>query len=215
MRPINMDFLQSYQWNPSIRYRSHLFYHSHSYLSQFLQPLFFSISFTFGYFLRFPRSSFSTVFNFFCCIFVFSPFWSCNLDRSSDSTSLLFKSIPIWRVWFFYCYYFAEHFDVVESFEIQSSNIRNDVIRTKYCMKQGVNQSNIKTVLDEAENVGRKVFSQSNFHRTWFYFIKHKFFFFCHFWVLLNRCNISSNRAFLLCWMKCWIGLTRPLEAED
>ena len=41
-------------------------------------------------------------------------------------------------------------------------------------------------------------------HAVWF------FLFFCNFWVLLNRSNISSNMAFLSCCMKCWIGLTRP-----
>ena len=54
------------------------------------------------------------------------------------------------------CYYFAERFTFVESFKIRSSNIRNDVIRMKCWMKQGVNQSNMKTVLDEPENIDEK-----------------------------------------------------------
>ena len=55
---------------------------------------------------------------------------------------------------FFYYYYFAERFSFVGSLEIGSSNIRNDVIKIKCWMKQGVNQSNMKIVLDEPENVG-------------------------------------------------------------
>ena len=55
---------------------------------------------------------------------------------------------------FFYCYYFAERFSFVESFEIRSSNIQNDVMRMKCWMKQRVNQSNIKILLDAPENVG-------------------------------------------------------------
>ena len=31
------------------------------------------------------------------------------------------------------------------------------------------------------------------------------FFLFCYFYLLLKWSNISSNMAFLLCWMKCWI----------
>ena len=54
----------------------------------------------------------------------------------------------------FYCYHFAERFSFVESFEIRSSNIRNDVIRMKSWMKQGANRSNMKIVLGEPENVG-------------------------------------------------------------
>ena len=112
---------------------------------------------------------------------------------------------------FFYCHYFAERFSFVESFEIRSSNIWNDVIRMKCWMKQRVNQSNMKILLDEPENVRWKICSQSNFHPTRFFFIEHDFFIFCYFCVL-NRSSISSNMAFLLCWMKCWIDLTRLLE---
>ena len=54
------------------------------------------------------------------------------------------------------CYYFAEHFSFVESFKIQSFNIRNDVTRMKCWMKQGVNQSNMKILLDEPENLDEK-----------------------------------------------------------
>ena len=57
-----------------------------------------------------------------------------------------------------------------------------------------------------------KICSQSDFHPTQFSFIEHDIFFFCYFCVLLNRPSISSNMTFLLCWMKCWIGLARPLE---
>ena len=71
------------------------------------------------------------------------------IDRWSESSSLLFKFIVI-----FCCYYFTEQqFSFVESFEIRSSNIRNDVIRMKCGMKQGVNRSNMKIVLDEPKNV--------------------------------------------------------------
>ena len=122
------------------------------------------------------------------------------------------QAISIWCVSFFYCYYFAERFSFVGSFEIGSSNIWNDVIRIKFWMKQGVNQSNMKTVLDEPENVGWKFCSRSNFHPTQYIFMEHDFFLiFCYFCVLLNRSDISSNMAFLLCWMKYCIGLTRSL----
>ena len=113
---------------------------------------------------------------------------------------------------FFIVIIFAERFSFVESFEIRSSNIRNDVIRIKCWMKQKVNQSNMKILLDEPENVAWKIWSQSNFHPTRFFFIEHVFSFFCYFGILLNRSNISSNMAFLLCWMKCWISVTRLLE---
>ena len=155
--------------------------------------------------------SFSAIFNFFCSIFMFFSTCSCNLGRWSES-SLLFCSFPFDVYDFFYCYYFAERFSFVESIEIQSSNIRNDVIRMKCWMKQRVDQSNMKILLDEPENVGWNICSQSNFHSTRYFFIEHYFFLFCYFCVLLNRSNISSNMAFLLSWMKCWIDLTRPLE---
>ena len=109
----------------------------------------------------------------------FSQFCSCNLDWWSESSSLLFKLISIWYVRFFYCYYFAKCFSFVESFEIRSSNIWNDVIRMKCWMKQEVHRSNMKIILDEPKNVGRKTYSQSNFHPTQFFFIQPDFFFFC------------------------------------
>ena len=123
---------------------------------------------------------------------------------SSESSWLLFKLISIWCVWFFYCYYFAERFSFVESFEIRSSNIRNDVIRMKCWIKQGVNQSNMKIVLSSnmPENVGWKMYSRSNFHPARFFFIQYDFFFFfffCYFCFLLNRSNISFFMVFLLC----------------
>ena len=134
------------------------------------------------------------------------------LDWWSESSCLLFKLFRFDVCHFFYCYYFAERFSFVGSFEIGSSNIWNDVIRIKFWMKQGVNQSNMKTVLDEPENVGWKVCSRSNFHPMQYIFMEHDFFFFfCYFCVLLNRSDISSNMAFLLCWMKYCIGLTRSL----
>ena len=89
------------------------------------------------------------------------------------------------------------------------SYIRIDVWKMKCWMKQGVNRSNMKIALDEPENFEWKICSRANFHPTWFFTIKHNFFFFCYYCVLLNRSSISSNMAFLLCWMKCWIGLTR------
>ena len=61
------------------------------------------------------------------------------------------------------------------------------------------------------ENVGLKTCLLSNFHPTRFFSIQYGFFFFCYFCVLLNGSNVSYNMAFLLCWMNCWIGLTRPL----
>ena len=141
-----------------------------------------------------------------------SPFCSCNLDRWSES-SLLLRSFRF-DVYDFYCvWYFAERFSFVESFEIQSSNLWNDVIRMKCWMKPRIDQSNMKILLDEPENVVWNICSRSNFHSTRFFFIEHDFFlFFCYFCVLLNRSNISSSMAFLLCWMRCWIGLTRLLE---
>ena len=127
---------------------------------------------------------------------VLKPFCFCNLDRWSESSFVLFKLISIWCVWFFYCYYFAECF--VKSFGILSSNIQNDIIRLKCWMKQGVNQSNRKIVFNEPENVEWKNCFKSNFYQTWFFFIQN------------FQSNISSNMEFLLCWMKCWICLTRP-----
>ena len=55
-----------------------------------------------------------------------------------------------------YCYdvFFAERFSFVESFKIRSFNIRNDVTRIKWWIKQGANQSNMKIQLNEPENVG-------------------------------------------------------------
>ena len=82
-----------------------------------------------------------------------SPLCPCNLGRRSEF-SLLLCSFPLQVHDFFYCYYFAECFSIVESFEIQSSNIRNDVIRMKCWMKQRVDQSNMKSLLNEPENVG-------------------------------------------------------------
>ena len=122
------------------------------------------------------------------------------------------QAISIWCVSFFYCYYFAERFSFVGSFEIGSSNIWNDVIRIKFWMKQGVNQSNMKTVLDEPENVGRKFCSRSNFHPTQYIFMEHDFFFY----FLLFLRSVRPIRYFiqhgiLLCWMKYCIGLTRSL----
>ena len=69
----------------------------------------------------------------------------------------------------FYCYYFAKRFSFIESFEIRSSTIRNDVKRMKYVMKQEANRSNMKIVLKEPENFGEKfvcyqIFIQNDFH---------------------------------------------------
>ena len=138
-----------------------------------------------------------------------SPFCSCKLDRWSESSLLLVKLNFIWCVWFFYCYYFAGRLNFVESFEIWSPNIRSDVRRMKCWMKQRVNQSNLIILLDEPENVGWKICSQSDFHLTRFSSSSMFFFFFGYFCVLLNWSNISSNMAFLSCWMKCWTGFAR------
>ena len=124
--------------------------------------------------------------------FYSSPFCSCNLDRWPESSLLLFKLISIWSAWFFYCYYFAKRFSFVESFEIRSSNIRNNVIKMEFCMKQEVNRSNMKIVLDESESVVWKICFQSNFHPTRFFFSQHDFFFFCYFCVPLKE---SSNET--------------------
>ena len=51
-------------------------------------------------------------------------------------------------------YYFAECCSLVELFEIRCFTIRDDFTRMKFWMKQGVNQSNMKILLDEPENVG-------------------------------------------------------------
>ena len=134
-----------------------------------------------------------------------SPFCSCNLDRWSESSLLLFKLILIWCVWFFYSYYFAERFSFDESFEIRSSNIRNDVIRMKCWIKPRVNNTTWKFCWMSLKMLHEK-FARNQI------FIQHDFFFLCYFCILLNRSNISSNMTFLLCWIKCWIGLTRPLE---
>ena len=97
-----------------------------------------------------------------------SSFCSCNLDRWPESSSLLFKLISIRRGWFLYCYYFPERFSFLESFDIRSSIIRNNVIRMKCWMKQRVNQSNMKTVLDE-QNFAQFSSNPISLHRTWFF----------------------------------------------
>ena len=50
-------------------------------------------------------------------------------------------------------------------------NIRNNDMRMKCWMKQGVNRYDMKTVLDEPENVRWKICSRSNFHSTWFFLL--------------------------------------------
>ena len=47
----------------------------------------------------------------------------------------------------------------VESFEIQSFNICNNGTGMKCWVKLGLNRSNMKTVLDEPENVGWNICS--------------------------------------------------------
>ena len=94
----------------------------------------------------------------------------------------------------------------LDACEIRSSNIQNDVIRIKCWMIQGINQSNLKTVLAEPENVDWNIFSRSIFIQYNFFSSNMVFNFFYYFWS-----NIYSNIAFLLCWLKCRIGLTRPL----
>ena len=74
---------------------------------------------------------------------------------------------------------FSERFSLAESFEIQSSNIRNDVIRMKCWMKQGVNRCNIKTELDDPENVGRQIFIQHDFSSSNMIFSFFAIFAFC------------------------------------
>ena len=118
---------------------------------------------------------------------LYSSSCSGNLERWSESSLLLLKVISIWYVQVYdmyrcmVCYYFAERFSFVESFEISSFNIRNDVTKIKCWMKQGVNQSNMKILLDEPENVAWKVCSQSNMIFSFFLAI---------FLLLLNRSNI-------------------------
>ena len=143
---------------------------------KFPQPFFFSIFFV--YFL------WSACFFFFRYLQLLllhpysSPLCSCNLDRWSES-SLLLCSFRFDVYHFFYCclWSFAERFSFVESFEIQSSNLWNDVTRMKCWMKPRVDQSNMKILLDEPENVVWNICSRSNFHSTRFFFIEHFFFF--------------------------------------
>ena len=123
------------------------------------------------------------------------------IDRWSESSSLLFKLIVI-----FCCYYFTERFSFAESFEIRSSNIRNDVIIMKCGMKQGVNRSNMKIVLDEPKNVGWKICLQSNFHPTRFCFIQHDFVLFLLFLRSVKPIQHFIQIVFLFCWIKCCIA---------
>ena len=77
---------------------------------------------------------------------------------------------------------------------------------------------NKKILLVELENIECKIWSQSNFNPTRFFFIQHNFFLsFFFFFFLLFLCSVKPVQHFVqhgifLCWMKCWIGLTRPLE---
>ena len=168
-------------------YRFNLFCHSH--LSQFPQPFFFSLFF--AYFL-WPA-----------CLFFFRNLQFLLLHLRilfHFDLAILINSHNLLR----HC---SSSFRL-DACEIRSSNIQNDVIRIKCWMIQGINQSNLKTVLAEPENVDWNIFSRSNFHPVQFFFIQHDFLFFCYFWS-----NIYSNMAFLLCWLKCRIGLTRPLSS--
>ena len=135
----------------------HSFFHSMSNqrwrrtcFCQWYYPIFFVISIflsLLNLFFLFPlynsfgllAFSFSAISNFFCSSYS-SPFCSCNLDRWSESFSLLFKLMSIWCEWIFYLYFFAERISFVESFEIRNSNIRNDVIKMKCWMKPGENK---------------------------------------------------------------------------
>ena len=86
----------------------------------------------------------------------------------------------------------------------------------KHWMKQRVNRSKMKTVLDKPENVGWKISSRTNFQPTRFFFVQQNFlFFFCYFCVLLNRSSISSNKGFLICWMKCLDRFNKALNPMD
>ena len=85
----------------------------------------------------------------------------------------------------------------------------------KYVTKQEVNRSSMKIVLNEPENFGGKIYLLSNFHRKRFSFIQHDFFFFFFFLLFLRSVKPIQHfiqHGIFLCWMKCWIGLTRPLE---
>ena len=143
-------------------------------------------------------SFFNLYFFFFCClcmlslvclpslfplsltsstVSMYSSPCSGNLEKWSESSLLLLKVISIWYVQVYdmcrcmVCYYFAERFSFVESFEISSFNIRNDVTKIKYWMKQGVNQSNMNILLDEPQNVAWKICSQSNIIFSFFWLI--------------------------------------------
>ena len=81
-------------------------------------------------------------------------FWpAALLKRDSNADVFLWNFQNFW-----YHLFLQSIFDgCFWSFKIQSSNIRNDVIRMKYWMKPGVNRSNMKTMLNEPENVAWNV----------------------------------------------------------
>ena len=115
-------------WNPLLRYRSNLFCHSH--LSQFPQPFPFSVSFV--YFLWFCLPFFSHYIQLLLQHLHIPPhvvpaisIGGQNLLRSCSS-SFPFDVRDTCDV----------RFSFVESFPIRTSNVRNDVVRTKRWMEQ-------------------------------------------------------------------------------
>ena len=108
-------------WNPLFRYRSNLFCHSH--LSQFPEPFSFSISFV--YFLWFWLPSFSAALHIPPHVVPAISIGGQNLLHWCSS-SFPFDVRDTCNV----------RFSFVESLPIRSSNIRNDVVRTKRGMEQ-------------------------------------------------------------------------------
>ena len=88
------------------------------------------------------------------------------------------------------------------------------IIRSKCLMKEWANQSNTKIVLEESEKVGRKVDRDQTFIQHKIYSSNAIFNFFRKFCDRRNRSNISFNMGKMLCWMKCWTGLPRPLVSQ-
>ena len=127
------------------------------------------------------------------CLFV----WFSTENDVSSSLSIFVLNQTVFRV-------YLKNFRMIWIRSI-------DVIRSKCWMKEWANQSNTKITLEESEKVGRKVWSRSNFHPTQNFFIQRDFQFFRKFCDRRNRSNISSNMGKMLCWMKCWTGLPRPL----
>ena len=101
---------------------------------------------------------------------------------------------------FFYCYYFAERFSFVESFEIRSSNIQNDVMRMKCWMKQRVNQSNIKIFVGWAWKCWMKNLLAIKFWSNTIFLHRTGLFLF-----LLFLRSVKTNPIFYPTWHFCYV----------